>query len=203
MRVARVSKLSSVCRISSVRSKTLRRLRSAAWARAWLTDSISRTRRLSRLVSSRMARRYFSCSSGGIVPSKMPSAKPEIVVIGVRSSCEMFPINSLRRFSERSSESAILLKESISIPISLEGSRIWRTRAEKSPLANLREAAAISSRGRAKNFEEKSETRMAAMKTPMATIAAIRRKAVQSPSILSGALETKTKPSSSPSSPWE
>ena len=83
----------------------------------------------------------------------MPSAKPEIVVIGVRSSWEMLAMNSLLRASAFSSESAILLNDSISAPISSVGSSTCFTRTEKSPRANLREAAAISSSGRAMRLE--------------------------------------------------
>ena len=100
-----------------------------------------------------MERRYFSSSSLGIVPSRMPSAKPAMVVMGVRSSWEMLAMNSLRRSSALSRESAILLKESISAPISSVGSSSCLTRTEKSPLANFREAAAISSSGRAMRLE--------------------------------------------------
>ena len=120
---------------------------SAAFALARDTSSISRTSLDRRLVSSRMETRYFLSSSGGIVPSRIPSANPAIVVIGVRSSWEILAINSLRRFSACSRESAILLNESISAPISSVVSAVCFTRTEKSPLANFREAAAISSRG--------------------------------------------------------
>lgn len=44
----------------------------------------------------------------------MASIKPEILVIGVRSSCEIFPINVLRVFSIFSNEMAMLLKASAS-----------------------------------------------------------------------------------------
>ena len=59
----------------------------------------------------------------------------------------MFAMNSLLRFSACSRESAILLKESIRAPISSVVSAVCFTRTEKSPLANFREAEAISSKG--------------------------------------------------------
>ena len=95
------------------------------------------------------------------------------MVIGVRSSCEILAMNSLRRSSAFSSESAILLNESISAPISSVGSSRWRTRTEKSPRANRRDAAAISSSGFAICLEYMRETIIAAAKTPMVTIAVI------------------------------
>ena len=88
-----------------------------------------------------------------MVPSRMPSAKPEMVVMGVLSSWETLAMNSLRRFSAASRESAILLKESMSAPISSVESYSCLTRTEKSPRANFREAAAISSSGRAMRLE--------------------------------------------------
>ena len=114
---------------------------------------MSRTSLDSLLVSSRMETKYLRSCSGGIVPSRIPSANPAIVVIGVRSSCEIFAINSLLRFSACSSESAILLNESMSAPISSVVSVVCFTRTEKSPLANLREADAISSKGLAMRLE--------------------------------------------------
>ena len=105
-----------------------------------------RTRRDSRRVSSAIVARYLSSSSLGIVPSRMPSAKPAMVVIGVFSSCETLAMNSLRRCSEASSESAMELNAETSAPTSSVRPSSF-TRTEKSPCANFRLARAISSSG--------------------------------------------------------
>ena len=196
--MARLSKLKSVCSTSSVRSKTVRRLGSAALALAWEAESISRTSRDRRRVSSRMEIRYFSSSSLGMVPSRIPSAKPAMVVMGVRSSWEMLAMNSLRRFSEDSRESAILLKESISAPISSSGSPSCRTRTEKSPLAKRREATAISSSGRAIRLEYTSDTIMDMQNTMIITTEAMIRKLDQILISRSVSLVTNTWPITSP-----
>ena len=97
--------------------------------------------------------RYFSSLSFGIVPSRIPSAKPAIVVIGVLSSWATFDMNSDLLSSAFSSESAIVLKDSIRTPISSSTSSALLTLTEKSPLAKRLEAAAISSSGFAICFE--------------------------------------------------
>ena len=56
--------------------------------------------------------------SGGMVPSRMPSEKPAMVVMGVLSSWEMLATNSLRRASLLAMESAMALKASASSPTS-------------------------------------------------------------------------------------
>ena len=53
----------------------------------------------SRLVSSAMTAMYFCESSCGIIPSRRPSANPEIVVMGVFSSWETFSTNSRLLYS--------------------------------------------------------------------------------------------------------
>ena len=143
---ARVSKFSRVRMISSFKSKSRRLVRSEPSLRMRERLSMWRTSRLRRRVSSAMVARYLSSSSLGMVPSRMPSAKPAMVVIGVFSSCETLAMNSFLSSSLRSSESAMALKElvsaaSSSVPLSS------RTRTEKSPWAKRRAAAVISSRG--------------------------------------------------------
>ena len=81
----------------------------------------------------------------------MPSAKPEIVVIGVLSSCDTFAINSRRFVSDCSSESAMELKASVSSPISSVLS--VSTRTFSSPRPKRRAASAMSRRGLAKYLE--------------------------------------------------
>ena len=53
-----------------------------------------------------------------MVPSRMPSMKPAMVVIGVRSSWETLAVKERRATSVVASEVAILLKEIASCPIS-------------------------------------------------------------------------------------
>ena len=132
--------------MSSLRSKSRRFVMSLPSLLMRERLSIWRTSRLRRRVSSAMVARYLSSSSLGMVPSRMPSAKPAMVVMGVLSSWETFAMNSLRSSSLRSSESAMALKElvsaaSSSVPLSS------RTRTEKSPWAKRRAAAVISSSG--------------------------------------------------------
>ena len=77
-----------------------------------------RTSRESRFVSEDMVCRYFFSLSGGMVPSRMPSAKPAMVVMGVFSSWETLATNSLRFCSAWARESAMALKATASSPIS-------------------------------------------------------------------------------------
>ena len=107
-------------------------------------------------------------------------------------------MNSLRRFSDDSRESAILLKESISAPISSSGSPSCRTRTEKSPLAKRREASAISSRGLAIRLEYTSDTIRDRQNTISITTEAMIRKLDQMLSSLSVSLVTNTWPMISP-----
>ena len=62
--------------------------------------------------------RYSFCRDRGMVPSRMPSAKPEMLVMGVFSSWDTLATNSRRLFSDCSTESAILLKASARASIS-------------------------------------------------------------------------------------
>ena len=142
--------------------------------------SMCRTRRLRRRVSSAMVARYLSSSSLGMVPSRIPSAKPAMVVMGVLSSCETLAMNSLRSSSLRSSESAMALKElvsaaSSSVPLSS------RTRTEKSPWAKRRAAAVISSRGSDSFLEITRLMTRASESTARATARNTHRKAPQAP----------------------
>ena len=72
-----------------------------------------------------------------MVPSKMPSAKPAIVVIGVFSSWETLATNSLRFCSAWARESAMALKAMASSPISSSRLAYSVTRVSTSPWANL------------------------------------------------------------------
>ncbi len=70
-----------------------------------LESNLPSSRRLvvsfpSRSVSKRMIPRYFSCDSGGIVPSSMASTYPFIEVSGERKSCDTLETN-LRWSSSR------------------------------------------------------------------------------------------------------
>ena len=89
---------------------------SADWRRD--RSSIRRTRRESRRVSEEMVCSAARSLSGGMVPSRMPSEKPAMVVMGVLSSWEMLATNSLRRASLLAMESAMALKASASSPTS-------------------------------------------------------------------------------------
>ena len=80
------------------------------------------TRRASLFVSSSTILRYVSRFSGGIVPSMIPSTKPEMVVIGVRSSCETFAIKLERISSRLFRLSTMALKFAESSAISLSPS---------------------------------------------------------------------------------
>ena len=101
-------------------------------------------------------------------------------------------MNSVRRASAISSESAILLNDSMSEPISSAVSSSCLTRTEKSPRANLREAAAISSSGRAMRLEYISDMTSAAMNTAAVTTAVTPRNVDHAPSILSITFVTNT-----------
>ncbi len=90
--------------------------------------------------------RYLSCSPCGMVPSRIPSIKPAMVVMGVFSSWETFAIKLRRIPSEFVREFAILLKDTASCPIS--SSLETGTRTEKSPAPKLLAAADISLKGR-------------------------------------------------------
>ncbi len=79
----------------------------------------------------------------------------------------------------------------MSAPISSVGSSIWRTRTEKSPRANFREAAAISSRGFAIRLEYMRETRSATMNTTAAIMAATHRNVFHASKTLLTDVDTK------------
>ena len=107
-----------------------------------LSASRSSISPLSRLLSSATSRRYFGCSSAGITPSAMPSAKPLMLVIGLRSSWLTFATNSLRPASTPCSLCVMVLNA----PLSSRSSRspfFSSTCTEKSPSAIV--AAAVSS----------------------------------------------------------
>ena len=94
-------------------------------------SSVWEIMRESRRVSADTIRRYSSCLSAGIVPSRIPSTKPVMVVMGVLSSWVMLATNSWRMFSVFSMFSAISLKALPSSAIS-SCPRI-RTRDSKLP----------------------------------------------------------------------
>ena len=81
-------------------------------------SSIRRTSRDRRRVSETMISRESRSRSGGMVPSRMPSAKPEMVVMGVLSSWETLAMNSLRWVSTLDREAAMELKASARVPTS-------------------------------------------------------------------------------------
>ena len=141
-----------VSRLTSTRSMTSETsncswavTRSLDWRR--LRSSIFRTSRESRRVSEEMTFRYSFSRSGGMVPSRMPSAKPAMVVMGVLSSWEMLATNSLRLASAWAMESAMALKASASSPTSSHRP-VQSTRVSYSPWPNFRTASAMSLRGR-------------------------------------------------------
>ncbi len=76
-----------------------------------------------------------------MVPSRIPSIKPAMVVMGVLSSCDTLAMKLRRAFSPEARESAMLLKAAASWPISswLETA----TRTEKFPSPKARAAAAM------------------------------------------------------------
>ena len=126
-----------------------------------------------------------------MVPSRMPSAKPAMVVMGVLSSWLTLAMNSLRSSSLRSSESAMALKElvsaaSSSVPLSS------RTRTEKSPCANLRAAAVISSSGSESFLDITRLMTRARLSTARATARNTHKNAVQAPIIVERVELTKT-----------
>ena len=106
-------------------------------------DFTSRDRRLTSLETTS---RYFFCSPWGMVPSKIPSMNPAMVVMGVFSSWETLAIKLRRIPSEFVSEFAMLLKERASCPNS--SVLVTGTRTEKSPAPKDRAAADICRRGR-------------------------------------------------------
>ena len=118
-----VSRLMRTWDITSVRSNVSWAV-TVLWVRALSRDrsSIRRTRRLSRRVSDTTICRYSFSRSGGMVPSKIPSAKPAMVVMGVFSSWETLAINSARWLSTFSRELAIALKASARAPTSSQRS---------------------------------------------------------------------------------
>ena len=188
---ARVSKFKSVRMMSSFRSKSRRLARSLPSLLRRERLSICRTRRLRRRVSSAMVARYLSSWSLGMVPSRMPSAKPAMVVMGVLSSWLTLAMNSLRSSSLRSSESAMALKElvsaaSSSVPLSS------RTRTEKSPCAKRRAAAVISSSGSESFLDITRLMTRARLSTASATARNTHKNAVQAPIIVERVELTKT-----------
>ena len=108
-------------------------------------SSISLTIFVRRFDSSSTILRYSFSFSGGIVPSKIPSINPEILVIGVLSSCDTSLINSLLVSSNASMESAIKLKLDASCPIS--SALVTSTRLSNLPDAIPLAALLISSIG--------------------------------------------------------
>ena len=163
---------------------------SADWSRE--RSSIFRTSRDRRLVSEEMTFRYSRSRSGGMVPSRMPSAKPEIVVMGVLSSWEMLATNSLLRASDWAMLSAMALKASASSPTSSQRPP-QLTRVSYSPCPNFRTASAISLRGRVIRREV---TELVIKATSMTTTAAKRKmlaKARHISVMLPASAETKTR----------
>ena len=73
-----------------------------------------------------------------MVPSKIPSTKPEMVVMGVLRSWETLAMKEARICSFLSSESAMLLKAMASSAIS--SSPTTRTRTSKCPCPKRRAA---------------------------------------------------------------
>ena len=99
------------------------------------------TSRDSRLVSLETMVRYFFSCSGGMVPSRIPSIKPEIVVIGVFSSWLTLAIKLRLAHSLSAREVAMALNATASSLIS--SSPLSSTRTEKSPSPKLWAASAI------------------------------------------------------------
>ena len=114
-----VSRLMSTWLTTSVRSNCSWAV-TVSSARAFSRDrsSIRRTRRDSRRVSDTMIWRDSRSRSGGMVPSRMPSAKPEMVVMGVFSSWDTLAMNSDRWLSTLAREFAMVLKDSARVLIS-------------------------------------------------------------------------------------
>ena len=83
--------------------------------------------------------------SSGMVPSSMPSMKPLMLVMGVRSSWAMLPMKLARLESMVSRLRAMLLKVTASWATSSSPST--GTRTLKSPLPNLRAASLMRRRG--------------------------------------------------------
>ncbi len=112
-----VSRLTSTRRrISAASNCSWAATCSEDWSRD--SSSIFRTSRDRRLVSEEITWRDSRSFSGGMVPSKIPSAKPAMVVMGVFSSWETLATNSLRFCSAWARESAMALKAAASSPIS-------------------------------------------------------------------------------------
>ena len=82
-----------------------------------------------------------------MVPSRMPSAKPAMVVMGVFSSWETLATNSLRFCSAWARESAMALKAMASSPISSLRLVYSVIRVSTSPWANLWAKAHMPFRG--------------------------------------------------------
>ena len=108
-------------------------------------SSMDFTSRDRRFTSSETMCRYLSSCSLGMVPSKMPSINPAMVVMGVFSSWETLAIKLRRVPSELEREFAMLLKERASCPSS--SALVTGTRTEKSPPPKVRAAALICRRG--------------------------------------------------------
>ena len=98
-------------------------------------SSIRRTRRLSLRLSSEMICKYCRSFSGGIVPSRMPSVYPAMVVMGVFSSWDTLAIKSRRWRSVSCKESAMALNAAASSPISPPASSVSCIRTSKLPSA--------------------------------------------------------------------
>ena len=105
-----------------------------SWFWIWEMSSIRRTRRLRRRLSSEMICRYCRSFSGGMVPSRIPSVYPAMVVMGVFSSWDTLAIKSRRWRSVSCRESAMALKDAASSLISLQ-SPVSCIRTSKSPAA--------------------------------------------------------------------
>ena len=169
---------------------------SADWSR--LRSSIRRTSRESRRVSLEMVRNASSSRSGGMVPSRMPSAKPAMVVMGVLSSWETLATNSLRRASDLARASAMLLKASASSPTS--SLRLpTSTRVSNSPRPNFRAASAMSLRG----LVWLREVTEVAMKARHMTTTAVKKKMVIKARHSSVMLPVSAATSTSPGICWE
>jgi hypothetical protein len=89
--------------------------------------------------------KYCLCISGGIVPSKIPSTNPPILVIGVLSSCDTFAIKLFLELSSPSRDFAILFIAAASSPNS--SLSVILSFSEKSPLPKRSAAFIISLTG--------------------------------------------------------
>ncbi len=133
-----------------------------------------------------------------MVPSRIPLAKPEIVVIGVFSSWDTLAIKFRRSSSAFSRESAMALKERVSSPIS-SSRPSSSTRIEKSPRANRWAAKAISFMGFACRLEVTKEKQTAMSIMTMATARNTIIKVPQASTIVELSEPTNTYPATSPS----